>query len=353
MQDGMPATLQQAIVYFSDVRVATEFFARFRWSDGKPTCPACNGQETSFLSTRLIWKCKACKKQFSAKTGTVMEDSPIGLDKWLPAVWMVCGCKNGISSYELHRDLGVSQKSAWFMLHRIRLALKAGSFEKKLSGHVEADETFVGGKVGMMNNKTKVRKILREGKLASGGTAGKAIVMGLLERHGQARVKVLAKRRRHNVQAEVQEHVERGSNLYTDQLKSYSGLIADYAHEVIDHTEAYVKDQVHTNGLENFWSLFKRSLKGTYVSVEPFHLQAYADEQCFRFNNRKVEDADRFVMALSQVSGKRLTFAELTGHEADSPVSWGLDKNAENAASPNSWKSSESLRPYPWERADE
>jgi len=312
----MPVTLQEAIVYFADVKVATEFLARFRWADGKPTCPNCSGQQTSFLSTRLIWKCKACKKQFSAKSGTVMEDSPIGLDKWLPAIWMVCGCKNGISSYEMSRDLGVSQKSAWFMLHRIRLALKNGSFEKKLSGAVESDETFVGGKLRLMNQKTRARMLSR-GQLKGGGTVGKTIVMGLLERHGEARVKVLPKRRHHDVHDQIKAHVEPGSNVYTDQLMSYRGLIANYAHEVIDHTEAYVKGQVHTNGLENFWSLFKRALKGTYVSVEPFHLQAYADEQCFRFNNRKVEDADRFVAALSMVAGKRITFAELTGKELD------------------------------------
>jgi len=340
MEPSTPGTLKDAIVYFADVKVATEFLAKFRWPDGKPTCPKCGEQNTSFLSTRLIWKCKACKKQFSAKSGTVMEDSPIGLDKWLPAIWMVCGCKNGISSYGMARDLGVSQKSAWFMLHRIRLALKAGSFEKKLSGEVEADETFVGGKIALMNSKTKLRKILREGKLATGGTVGKAIVMGLLERHGEARVKVLAKRRRHYVLPEVINNVEFGSTVNTDQLKSYRDLLVNYEHKVIDHTEAYVKGNVHTNGMENFWSLFKRTLKGTYVSVEPFHLQAYADEQCFRFNNRKDEDADRFERALSQVAGKRITFAELTGWEKplDAAQSWGQDSDAGNACpiSPNS-----------------
>lgn len=330
MESGLPKTLKDAIVYFADVRVATEFLARFRWADGKPTCPKCGAQETSFLSTRLLWKCKGCKKQFSAKSGTVMEDSPIGLDKWLPAIWMVCGCKNGISSYELSRDLGVSQKSAWFMLHRIRLALQNGSFERKLSGAVEADETFVGGKVSLMNKKAKVRKILREGRLASGGTMGKTIVMGLLERHGEARVRVLSKRRSTHVQRNIKQNVEHGASIYTDQLQSYRGLIADYAHEVIDHTEAYVRGNVHTNGLENFWSLFKRSLKGTYVSVEPYHLQAYADEQCFRFNNRKTDDASRFVKALGRVAGKRLTFAELTGYVPDAPVSWGLPSDGGN-----------------------
>jgi transposase-like protein len=268
-----------------------------------------------------------------------MEDSPIGLDKWLPAIWMLCGCKNGISSHEIARDLGITQKSAWFLLHRIRLALESGSLEKKLSGDVEADETFVGGKIRNMNLKAKGRHILKHGRLPS-GPAGKAIVMGLLERHGtdgtsKAKVQVVAKRKRTHVVPLIKENVEEGSNLYTDQLRSYFGLVEKYAHEVIDHTEAYVRDKVvHTNGMENFWSLFKRSLKGTYVSVEPYHLQAYADEQCFRFNNRKDSDADRFIMALQQITGKRITFAELTGKERDRPVSWGQDSSAEG--SPNS-----------------
>lgn len=310
-----PETLQQAILYFADKLKALEYLARFRWPDGKPTCPRCESQENSFISTRQLWKCKACKKQFSAKSGTIMEDSPIGLDKWLPAIWMLCGCKNGISSYELSRDLGVSQKAAWFMLHRIRLAMQKGSFEKKLCGAIEADETFVGGRAANMHLDKYTRR-MGQGRLARGGMTGKTVVMGLLERHGEARVKVLPTRRKHHVQAEVRKHVEPGSALYTDALKSYDGL-AEYAHEFIDHAEEYVRDQVHTNGLENFWSLFKRSLKGTYVSVEPYHLQAYADEQAFRYNNRKATDAQRFESALSQIAGRRLTFVELTGKDMD------------------------------------
>jgi len=324
--NGLPETLQQAILYFADKDRALQFLVRFRWPDGKPTCPWCDSQENSFVSTRSIWKCKGCKKQFSVKAGTVMEDSPIGLDKWLPAIWMLCGCKNGISSYEISRDLAVSQKAAWFMLHRIRLAMQAGSLEKKLSGHIEADETFVGGKVENMHLDKQVRRIMqgRGGR----GPKGKAIVMGLLERHGEARVKVIPTRRKKHVQAEIRQHVEPKSALYTDALKSYDGLSEEYVHEVIDHTEAYVRDKViHTNGLENFWSLMKRTLKGTYVSVEPFHLQAYADEQAFRFNNRKdatgepIGDAQRFVKVLSQVAGRRLTFAELTGKGLDAQLS--------------------------------
>lgn len=320
MQPDLPLTLQEAILYFADPDRALEFLVNFRWPNRKPTCPRCDSTENSFLSTRRLWKCKGCKKQFSVKVGTILEDSPIGLEKWLPAIWMAVNCKNGISSYEIGRDLGVTQKSAWFMLHRIRLALKAGSFEKKLCGEVEADETFVGGKQHLMNNAAKARK-LAKGKLATGGTVGKAIVMGVLERHGEARVKVVGDRTANSVIPEIVENVEPGSNVYTDDLQSYQELVAEYAHEVIDHTEAYVKGRVHTNGIENFWSLFKRALRGTYVSVEPFHLQAYADEQAYKFNRRKGEDSDRFVRALSQIGGKRITFKTLTGRELDSQPS--------------------------------
>lgn len=183
VQSGLPETLQMAVLYFSDADRALEFLTRFRWSDGKPTCPRCDSQENSYISTRRIWKCKGCKRQFSAKSGTIMEDSPIGLDKWLPAIWMICGCKNGISSYEIGRGLGVSQKTAWFMLHRIRTAMQSGTLEK-LSGEVEADETFIGGKVGNMHRKSK-----RAIKAKNDGAWGKTIVLGLLARDGNVRTR--------------------------------------------------------------------------------------------------------------------------------------------------------------------
>lgn len=336
MEGRAPRTLQEAIIYFSDADVALEFLKDYRWPMGEVACPRCESKENCFIATRRIWKCKGCKRQFSIKVGTVMEDSPIGLEKWLPAIWLAVNCKNGISSYELAKDLGVSQKSAWFMLHRIRKALQAGSLEKKLSGQVEADETFVGGRVNRMNNKTKARK-LSKGKLKGGGTVGKAIVMGMLERKGEARVKVLEYRRRGNVIDQISENVELGSEVFTDNLHSYKSLVANYAHEVIDHTEAYVRDQIHTNGMENFWSLFKRSLKGTYVAVEPFHLQAYADEQCYRYNNRKYTDAERFIKALERLGG-RLTFRELIGDERDSSVGWASGKVAESVTRPSRYE---------------
>jgi len=314
--DKWPETLQEAIQYFTEEANCNAFMIAIRWADGVVRCPHCDSDNVTYLPSVRRWKCysRHPRPQFSLKVGTIFEDSPLGLDKWLPAVWLICNCKNGISSYELSRDLKITQKSTWFMLHRIRLAMKTGTF-KKLSGEVEADETFVGGKAHLMNNKTKERQMAR-GKLKGGGTVGKAIVMGLLERHGKARVKVVPNSRRFNLVPEIYKHVEEGSNLYTDSLRSYSGL-TQYAHEVIDHTEAYVRGTVHTNGLENFWSLFKRALKGTYVSVEPYHLQAYADEQCFRFNERHATDSQRFIITMQQIVGRRLTYKELTGKQEE------------------------------------
>jgi transposase-like protein len=304
---NQPKTLVEAIRYFTDLDVATEHVAKTRWPDG-PVCPACGliDQKHYYLKTRRVWKCRSCKKQFSVKVGTIFEDSPIGLDKWLPAMWMVANCKNGISSYEIARHLGVTQKTAWFMLHRIRLAQQQGSFEK-LSGEVEADETFIGGKGRNMHKKK------REEKIQGRGMSGKVAVMGLLERHGEVRTKVVPDTKSRTLQVEVRENVEPGSAIYTDALRSYKGLDPEYVHQVVDHAEKYAEGKVHTNGLENFWSLLKRSLKGTYVSVEPYHLYCYLDEQAFRFNEREGQDADRFRKALGSVAGRRLTYSELTG----------------------------------------
>jgi transposase-like protein len=240
-----------------------------------------------------------------------MEDSAIGLDKWLTAMWMVLNCKNGVSSCEIARTVRITQKSAWFMLHRIRLGLHDES-TGKLSGEVEVDETFIGGKARNMHVDKRERRIT--------GTGGKdkTIVFGALERGGKVRTAVVANRKKHGLQAQVKAHVEAGSALYSDALLSYDGLSQEYAHEVIDHAEKYVDGKIHTNGLENFWSLLKRGISGTYVSVEPFHLFRYLDEQMFRYNNRAtkknaISDADRFNAGVLQIVGKRLTFAELTG----------------------------------------
>ena len=308
---SLPKTLQEAIVYFSDADRCLAYAIRLCWPKGV-TCPRCGSTEHSFISTRRFWFCKGCKKQFTIKVGTIMEDSPIGLDKWMTAAWLICNCKNGISSYEIARDLGVTQKTAWFLDHRIRSAMQSGSSDK-LSGDIEADETFIGGKARNMH----VSK--RERRITGTGTKDKTAVMGILERGGKVKATVIPNRKKKALQAEVRKHVEAGSALYTDALLSYEGLAGDYAHQVIDHAVAYVDGKVHTNGLENFWSLLKRGINGTYISVEPFHLFRYLDEQAFRYNNRKDKtDSDRFEMVMGNVFGNRLTWNQLTGKTADS-----------------------------------
>ena len=229
-------------------------------------------------------------------------------------------CKNGISSYEIHRDLGVTQKSAWFMLHRIRLAVQSKSFVK-LGGkgsEVEVDETFIGGAARYMSPARRKRLI------PSTGVGGKTPVLGILDRGGEVRATVVPSRRKHDLQGEIRANVKPGSEVYTDALLSYQGWLSGLRAQVVDHAERYVDGKVHTNGLENFWSLLKRGLKGTYVSVEPFHLFRYLDEQTFRYNNRATEDnpmndGDRFKLAMSQIVGKRLTFAEVTGKVGQTP----------------------------------
>lgn len=303
----LPQTLLDAIRYFSDLDRCVEFMAQLRWLNGVE-CPYCESHEVGFIGTRRLWRCKnkECKREFSLKVGTIMEDSPIKLDKWLSAMWMIVNAKNGISSYEIHRALGVTQKTAWFLLHRIRLAMQQGTFEK-LSGHVEADETFIGGKPRNMHLATRKRRIT--------GTGGKdkTAVMGIIERGGEVRAMVISDRKKGTLQEAVRDHVQGGSSLYSDALLSYRGLAADYAHQVIDHAVKYVDGNVHTNNIENFWSLLKRCIHGTYVRIEPFHLFRYLDEQTFRFNGRKLNDAERFVMALGRIVGKRLTYKAVTG----------------------------------------
>jgi transposase-like protein len=304
-----PATLQQAIIHFADADNCIRYMVSKLWPNGM-ICPACGRKDVSWLANQKKWQCKSAhsKRQFSAKVGTIFEDSPLGLEKWLPAVWLITNSKNGVSSCELARTLGITQKSAWFMLHRIRLAMQSGSLLKVggNGGEVEADETFIGGKARNMHLAKRQRRIT--------GTKDKIAVMGILERGGEVRTAVVPSRRKPILQAEIRKHVEAGAALYTDFLLSYDGLASDYAQKVVDHAVEYVNGRVHTNGLENFWSLLKRGIGGTYISVEPFHLFRYLDEQTFRYNNRKnMSDADRFDAVLSQIAGKRLTFAEVTG----------------------------------------
>jgi len=305
-----PSSLQAAIVYFSDPDRCFAHAMAMHWPDGKITCPRCGAEKHSFISTRKIWWCCACKKQFTVKVGTIFEDSPLGMDKWMTAVWLICNCKNGISSYEIARDIHITQKSAWFMLHRIRRAMQSGSFVR-LSGEVEVDETFIGGKARNMHKGKRAEKI--QGR----GPEGKEIVFGMVERGGKVIAGHMDTRKKRDLQPIIREHIEAGSAILSDELKSYEGLVADYQHAVINHAVEYANGNVHTNTMENFWSLLKRGLHGTYISVEPFHLFRYIDEQAFRYNNRKDTDADRFTGVMNNASGKRLTWKELTGKLQD------------------------------------
>ncbi len=328
-----PKTLQQVIQHFSDEKVCIDAVAKMRWPNGVE-CPACSAKEPYWIKTQKRWKCRDCRRQFSVKLGTIFEDSPIPLQKWMPALWMLVNCRNGVSSYEIARDLGVSQKAGWFMLHRLRLVLQSGNVSKMggPGNEVEMDESFIGGSVRNMHKsrrlrmnqeRTQTRKVESSARARYGN---KTAVFGVLDREQRkVRATVVPMVKRAILQAEILKQVQLGSKVYTDESPVYLGLAEKYAHELVNHLQHYVDGRVHTNGLENFWSLLKRGLNGTYVSVEPFHLFRYVDEQAFRYNNRKdaegkkLTDAERFDLALSQVAGKRLTFAEVTGKDEARP----------------------------------
>jgi transposase-like protein len=312
-----PSSLQEAIIYFANPGNCRNYLVARRWPNGIQ-CPTCGCKQVRFLANQNRWWCSSehSKRQFSLKTGTIYEESHLGLDKWLTATWLIANCKNGVSSCEIARALNITQKSAWFMDHRIRVSMGTATPDK-FSGHVEADETFIGQSARNIHASVRARKIT-----ATGGK-DKTMVMGILERGragkpSQIRATVLPNRRKKALQAKVREHVQAGSAIYTEALKSYDGL-DEFEHQVVDHAVEYVRDQVHTNGCETFWSLIKRSLHGTYVSVEPFHLFRHLDEQSYRFNNRKLTDAERFDVAVRGIVGKHLMYDQLIGKEAPPP----------------------------------
>jgi transposase-like protein len=322
-QTSFPQTLAQAIRYFADLNNCIDFLANLRWPDGV-TCPKCGSKEVSYISTRRIWKCKQKHdhRQFSAKVGTIMEDSPIPLNDWLTAMWLICNCRNGVSSYEIARDIGVTQKSAWFMAHRIRKAMQNGSFVKLggAGGIVEVDETYIGGKARNMHATVRRRRNVKD-------IGAKSMVMGAIERGGKVYAQVVPNRKKETIKEVIFPAIEQGTTVHTDEFPAYiyATKDAEFEHKVINHLERYVDGNIHTNGIENFWSCLKRGLGGTYIAVEPFHLFRYVDEQAFRFNNRtdhdgnKLTDAERFTAVASQIVGKRLTFAEVTGKVQETP----------------------------------
>lgn len=308
-----PQTLLEAVRYFSDLDVCQQYMADIRWPEGKPICPKCGCDRTSYLTTQRRYKCmaKECHKQFSPKVGTIFEDSPLPLSSWFVAIWLIANAKNGISSCELARALGTRQATAWFMLHRIRLAMETGSF-KKLENVVESDETFIGGKAANMH------KHVRERKIRGRGTVGKTVVHGLLERgnaDAETTSKVIAKvvpnTEAETLMPEILRNVERTAVVCTDAAAAYAGLASGFIHHAIDHATAYVRSRVHVNGIENFWALLKRMLGGTYVAVAPFHLHRYVTEEVFRFNERDQNDGRRFAKTIAGVFGKRVTLREL------------------------------------------
>ena len=306
MKDKQPETLLEVIRFFANEQKGFEAVRDRRWPSGEVTCPRCGCSNVRFMESRLSWNCNGCRKQFSVKTGTIFEESPIKFSKWLPAMWLIVNCKNGISSCELARAIDVTQKTAWFMLHRIRLAMESGSIEK-LKGEVEADETFVGGKAKNQH------KWQRHGK--GRGSQGKAAVHGMIERGGRVVATTVPNLEGPTLRRNIERYVAPTATIYTDEFKAYALLGKKFDHHVIDHVVSYVEGNIHTNSIENFWSLLKRGLRGTYVSVEPFHLYRYVEEQVFRFNERKATDGERFQLALSKMVNKRIKYNELIGKE--------------------------------------
>src|ERR1019366_4911777 len=306
----VPTTLLQAVTRFAGYENCHEFMMNLRWPDGKVLCPRCGSDDVSYLPNARVFKCyqKHDRQKFSFKVGTIFEDSPIGLEKWLPVMWLLVNAKNGISSWEIHRAMGVTQKTAWFILQRCRLAMQDELTGGSLGGEVEVDETYIGGKARNMH-KDRKRRVQKEGR----NTGGKSIVLGMLERGKTVGAGVIPDRTKATMQPIVGANVEPGTQIYSDE-HGEAWRMAEYEHSMVNHLRTYVDGNVHTNGMENFWSILKRGINGTYISVEPFHLFRYVDEQAFRFNNRlPMEDAERFSYLVRKIVGKRLTYAELTG----------------------------------------
>lgn len=321
--DKAPATLQEAIVFFANIENCREYMTQLRWADGKVKCPTCGGEDVSWLPNAKVFKCyaKHLKNKFSLKVGTIFEDSPIALEKWLPVMWMLANSKNGVSSWEIHRSMGVTQKTAWFMLQRGRLAMQDELTGGSLRGEVEVDETFIGGKSRNMHKSKKIRLNRENNGRGLTGGVGKAVVMGILERGGKVVTSVIPDRSKASMQPVIRGIVEKGTTIMSDEWAGNYRMDDEYTHQIVNHLAQYVDGNVHTNGMENFWALLKRGINGTYVSVEPFHLFRYVDEQAFRYNNRKpMNDAQRFRYLMRKCVGKRLTYAQLTGKEGETEV---------------------------------
>jgi transposase-like protein len=308
-----PRTLMAAMAYFSDADTCEQYLASIRWPDHQPICPKCGKANAVKLQTRNVYQCKerGCRRQFRLKAGTIFEDSPLPLQKWFVAGWMLATCRNGISSYELARTIGVKQLSAWHMLHRLREVIKPGG-NRKLCGVVESDESFVGGLLKNMHRHK--RRHIKRTNIVWGNQYGanRTIVHAFLERGGEVRARVIPRIVHSEMQAHARKHIEPGTNIYTDAHQVYKGLEKDFEHQWVSHMYEYVRGNVHTNGLECFFSCLRRTIRGTYVAVDPEHLEAYCDEQAYRYTYRKDGEWERFDRLMHRVVGKRLMYSELT-----------------------------------------
>jgi len=304
----IPETMLKAVRQFSDPQVAHDFFVQRRWPNGV-ACPrlGCGSADVTYLAKYRRWNCKECRRQFTAKVGTIFEDSPIGLDKWLPAFWLIASNRNGISSHELARALNVTQKTAWFMLHRIREAMQ-GDASEPLSGTVEADETYVGGK--WENKSLRARKALgRKGHVREAKTA----VFGIVERKGRVRAWSVPDTTAKTLSPKLRASIDQDATVYTDSANVYIHINEYFlTHSSVNHRlHEYVRGNVHTNNIECFWAVLKRTIGGTYTHVHPRHLDRYLAEQVFRFDERKNDDGPRFTKATKGADGKRLTYKAL------------------------------------------
>ena len=302
------STIIQISDFFQDEKKCLKYLAFKRWNNEKPTCPHCGVIGAYKFSDEKRYKCSTCRQQFTVTVGTIFEGSKIPLRKWFIAIFMVINHKKGISSHQLARDLTVTQKTAWFMLHRIRYALKQGSYE--LKGIIEADETFVGGKNKNRHWDKKIK-----------GTQGrshsdKTPVLGMIERGGEVRAFVIKNTRAEHLKPVIQNNVERGSTLMTDEWRAYRELGKQYNHIWIDHSKGqYAVGDFTTNRIENFWSHLKRGIIGVYHYTSPKHLQYYVNESTFRFNTRSLTNAERLDNTIGRCDGMRLTYKSLISND--------------------------------------
>ncbi|MBL0129360.1 MAG: IS1595 family transposase [Flavobacteriales bacterium] len=303
-------TLIQLQDHFASEQVCRDHLAALRWgADGIPCCPFCGVVGAYSIEKGKRFKCKdkGCAKKFSVTVGTVFENTKLPLRVWFAAIYLACNSSKGVSSLQLSRNLGITQKTGWFLLCRIREMLIERT-PTLLHGVVEADETYIGG---AETNKHAVKRT--EGMY---GGKGKAPVLGILERDGRVVVKPIENSKRATIQPIVRQHVAIGSVLSTDEHTGYKGMRKTYSHITVNHhTGEYVKGNAHTNGIENFWSLMKRGINGIYHQVSPKHLHRYCDEYAYRFNNRLARQEDKFNTAVFQADGRRLTYRLLIGKD--------------------------------------